>query len=127
MIKKMTKNVKILIVLILSLIGISLFYFAFISHSDKIYPGVKVSGISLSNLNLEQAKLKLSEGTKPESDKITFDLDGEKYFVTLEDLGYKRDIEKALKEAFETGRNKSSIENFFRVEPSNFTKKYKYG
>lgn len=115
MIKKMTKNVKILIVLILSLIGISLFYFAFISHSDKIYPGVKVSGISLSNLNLEQAKLKLSEGTKPESDKITFDLDGEKYFVTLEDLGYKRDMEKALKEAFETGRNKSSIENFFRV------------
>ena len=114
MIKKMTKNVKILIVLILSLIGISLFYFAFISHSDKIYPGVKVSGISLSNLNFEQAKLKLSEGTKPESDKITFDLDGEKYFVTLEDLGYKRDMEKALKEAFETGRNKSSIENFFR-------------
>ena len=84
---KINKNRKILIVLILSFIGISLLYFAFISHSDKIYPGIKVSGISLSNLSLEQAKLKLSEDSKPESDKITFDLDGEKYFVTLEDLG----------------------------------------
>ena len=85
---------------VLFLSGYSIYY------SNKIFPGISVSGIDLSNLNLEEAEIKLSNQNQFQSTGKIILIDGENnWLASPEQLGYHNDYHASALQAFQYGRS----------------------
>lgn len=111
------RKILIPVVAIIFLILISLIFYSVEKNSDNIHRGVKVEGISVSNLNKDQAQ----DLVKTETDKkikehiISFVNDETEYKYSLHDFGYTLDLNTAIDNAYEVGRSKSGVKNFFQI------------
>jgi len=104
-------GVIVLIALIFSTI------FALINLNNvKIISGIKVNGVEISNLNKEEAIQKLTEeaNQKLESDILIKAQDFE-YEIKLSQIETKYNIEKALEEAYNTGRRGNIFTNNYEI------------
>ena len=85
-------------------------------NNENIISGIKVNGIEISNLSKEEAIKKLTEeaNKKLESDIIIKAQDFE-YGIKLSQIETKYNIEKALEEAYNTGRSGNIFTNNFDI------------
>jgi len=91
--------------------------FALINLNNvNIISGIKVNGIEISNLNKEQAIQKLTEeaNKKLESD-ILIKTDNFEYGIKLSQIETKYNIEKAIEEAYNIGRNGNIFANNYDI------------
>ncbi len=108
-----------LVITAILLVGVMLFSTIFalmnINH-EKIISGVSISGIDVSGLTKEEAKAKITEIYQPKIDKeIT--LQYEEYETTLNPtlMEVNYEIEKAVEEAFFTGRSGNIFANNYKI------------
>ncbi|HVE80826.1 MAG TPA: L,D-transpeptidase/peptidoglycan binding protein [Candidatus Dormibacteraeota bacterium] len=73
------------------------------AYAGKIYPGVKLSGISVGGMTRHQAEQRLLEGTSSYTIKI--EAAGRKYQITAEELGASYDVGASVESAYLVGRN----------------------
>lgn len=121
--KKIVKNNKKTVILVSCITAIILLVLAFSTifaliniNSTKIISGIKINGIEISNLNKEEAIQKLSETSnqKLESD-ILIKADEFEYGIKLSQIETKYNIEKAIEEAYNTGRNGNIFSNNYEI------------
>jgi vancomycin resistance protein YoaR len=117
------KNKKVLILLpILIIIAIVLgggFYiFNNILNVDTIYAGVKVDGISLSGMTKDAASNFLKEQKESEQLNKSMKLKYEdmNFNISLDQLGFKYDYDKALDHAYSLGREGNYFDNFKKIQ-----------
>lgn len=81
-------------------------------NAQKIPYGVKIGGLDVGGMRLEEAREEISKMAEEFSlKKITFDINGGKYETTIEDIGARIDIERTLSEANVAGRNGNFLIN----------------
>lgn len=75
-------------------------------NSDKIYPGISVQGVSLSNLSKDQALESLKASLDPELDKnkLTLKISDQAIEVSKKTIGQTYNYDKAINEAFAIAR-----------------------
>ena len=102
----LTLMIYFLVGLLIPTILFSLFIIVFqVLHINKIYPGVSIAGVPVSNLTLEEATKKLSyEFTYPTDGKIIFKYENETWFATPEQLGLHIDTQATITQAYLIGR-----------------------
>lgn len=105
------------VVLFLMIIAFSTFFALFNLNSVKITKGVKIKNIDVSNLTLEEARNKLNLTFEKE---LIPDLNlkyNDEYNITLapEQIEFKYNVEKALKEAYAIGRSENLIYNNYTL------------
>jgi len=113
--KKIIALVCISIIVILVLLFSTIF--ALINLNNKnIISGVKVNGIEISNLSKEEAIKKLNEkvSQKLENDIIVKTQDFE-YGIKLSQIETSYNIEKAIEEAYNTGRKGNIFTNNYEI------------
>lgn len=102
------RNIKILLtVLILIFIFLLIFtYLSIIVSRDIIYPNIRVRGINVGELTIEQGKEKLNKelGEIINKDKLILALDKRNWEYTFKELGVEVDIEKSIKSAYKRGK-----------------------
>lgn len=115
--KKKTIIASICVSIILLLAFIFSIIFALINLNNvNIISGIKVNGIEISNLSKEEAIQKLEEeaNQKLESDIVVKAEDFE-YGIKLSQIETDYNIEKALEEAYNTGRNGNIFTNNYEI------------
>lgn len=81
-----------------------------IAHAGKIYPGVSVAGVELSNLSPQQASSLLSERLNyPQSGRIVFKLDEKLWLAQPAELGLFLDTQTSAQAAYLLGRQGNPI------------------
>jgi vancomycin resistance protein YoaR len=111
---------------IITALAVSLFTFfilmgiaalSFSSHyRGRIYPGVSVGGIDLSDLDLVEAIAKIkSNMTYPETGKIVFQDSGLLWQAKPADLGLYLDPENSALEAYNVGRRGNPLRRLFAL------------
>ena len=105
----------------ISLVILLLFIFSTIFalinlNNVNIISGIKVNGIEISNLSKEEAIEKLNETSnkKLESD-ILIKTDEFEYGIKLSQIETQYNIEKAIEEAYNTGRNGNIFSNNYEI------------
>ncbi|HHT50963.1 MAG TPA: hypothetical protein GXZ78_05780 [Eubacteriaceae bacterium] len=102
------RNIKILLtVLILIFTFLLIFtYLSIIVSRDIIYPNIRVRGINVGELTIEQGKEKLNKelGEIINKDKLILALDKRNWEYTFKELGVEVDIEKSIKSAYKRGK-----------------------
>ena len=85
-------------------------------NNVNIISGIKINGIDISKLSKEEAMGKIQEevNQKLESD-IVVKADDFQYEIKLSQIETKYNIEKALEEAYNTGRNGNIFTNNFEI------------
>lgn len=119
-------------------LGIILFAGVF-SNPNRIKNGIRIEGVNFSGYSINNAeeKLKSIYRRKNEDYKIRLSCKGKEWFINYRDLEPVYDTETALKNAYESGRNKGffrdiydSVIIFFTGKnvqvPVNFNKKLLY-
>ncbi|MET3617421.1 vancomycin resistance protein YoaR [Peptoniphilus olsenii] len=103
--------------IVLAMILVSLIFYSIEKNNSNIHKGVKIEGISVSHMSKNEAIKKVKEETdqKIAAHIINFTFNDESYPVSLEQFGYTLDLEQAADKAYEIGRSKSSIKNFFQI------------
>ena len=115
--KKKTIIASICVSIILLLAFIFSIIFALINLNNvNIISGIEVNGIEISNLSKEEAIQKLEEeaNQKLESDIVVKAEDFE-YGIKLSQIETDYNIEKALEEAYNTGRNGNIFTNNYEI------------
>ena len=116
---KKNKTVTICIIAICAIILILLGCtgFAIVNESSKkITTGIKVKGIEISGLTVEEAEKKLQDNLQEKIDKdINFKTKDFEYSIKLSQIELQYDIKKAVKEAFNIGREKNIFSNNFAI------------
>lgn len=104
------------VVLILLLIVFSTSFALFNLNNINIIKGVSVKGIELSNLNIEDAKLKLDEGLKKELiPEITLKYGDYNKSFTADQIEYTYKIDDAIEIAYNTGRDNNIVKNNYTL------------
>jgi len=112
----------ILVIVVALLIILAIFstIFAIINMTnEKMVKGIHISGIDISNMTQEQAKSTLNEIylSKAENE-IYFTYEEFESTTTFETLEVKYQIEKAIKQAYEIGRNGNLFKDNFNIVKS---------
>lgn len=93
-------------------------FFAILNLNNTTFcKGVKIKNIDISGLTVEEARTKVSMAVDAQlSPEIDLKY-GEDYEITLspEQIEYKYDLEKALKQAYDIGRNENIFENNYEI------------
>lgn len=115
----MKKRGKIGLILLLSII---LFFILFMFLVDKkydnyIYKEVYVEGINLSKLDKSEAKVSIYKNFEKNiyNKNLTILINDEEYNLSYEDLGVQFDVEKAINEAFNYGKDLNFVESFLLI------------
>lgn len=107
----------IAVIILLFLIG-GIVAFMFINNnSTTIAKEVKINGIVVSGLSKEDAIKKLQDELKPlhYDQDITLTYGEQKYSINLEQIDIKYNIESAVNEAYEIGKNNNIFNNSLTV------------
>ncbi len=76
-----------------------------IFYHGKIYPGVAVSGVDVSNLSVQEAEMKLASAISySQTGKIILTDSGSNWIATPMELGYYPDFASSAQQAYELGR-----------------------
>lgn len=88
-----------------------------IIETDRIYEGVTVDNISLSNMTKEEAYNYLKSKKESEQVKTEMKLNYEEFnfSISLEDLGFKYEFENAIDEAYNIGREGNYFDRFKQI------------
>ena len=91
--------------------------FALINLNNvNIISGIKVNGIEISNLNKEEGINKLNEEANKKIERdILIKADEFEYIIKLSQIETKYNIEKALEEAYNTGRGGNIFTNNYEI------------
>ena len=119
--KKNTSRKYVVIAIIISLILISVAIFSTIfalinSNNNTILSGIHINGILVEGLTEEQA-LKIVND-KIQTDKkreIVLNINGEKFSITPEQIEVEYDVQSAIKEAYNIGRNGNIFQNNYDI------------
>ncbi len=127
-----SKNIKkrnvVLIVSLIIMICIVLFVsviFAILNiNNEKIISGISIMGIDVSNLTQDEARNKLNEITDKKLES-NIEMQYEKYKVTLnaKEFETKFDIDTAVAEAYNVGRDGNIVKNNYSILFSSIFKK----
>lgn len=109
----------------LMLFFVSVIYFTSESLNTGIYRGVKVEDVDVSNLSKDKALKKVSKITeeKIKSKNINFHYGDRDLPIALRDFGYSLNLEDAVNQAYNHGRSKGIIGNYFDIVSSLIFKK----
>ncbi len=117
--KKNHKSIILVVLLIVLLIVIALFstIFALInSNNDKILSGIYIKDILLEGMTEEEAIDALNEKIESENKRdIILKIDGEDYSITPEQIKVQYNVEKAVQEAYNIGRDGNIFHNNFEI------------
>lgn len=97
------------------IIGISTYFYHVFSvansYNDKIYPGVKIEGIDMSNKTKDEAKKILSQKYQDAigNKKVNIQVKDNVYSITYSKLDAKYDIDNIIAEAFSYGKSQSTL------------------
>lgn len=116
---KKKKKIKIIIFSIIALLAVLIFSMIFaITNlgSDKIISGVSINGIEVSGLSKEEAKGKLQTIVAEKQKKeISVKYNDFESSINLELIETKYDIEKAVEEAYNIGRDSNIFANNYSI------------
>lgn len=115
----------VLIVLVCIIVCVSTLFAAINLKNTKIFNNVFISGMNVSGKTVDEARTLLEEKIeKYENKAITLKLDESEYNVNVNELGFDAvNVEKALEEAYNYGRNGTFIQNNYTILLSNFRNK----
>lgn len=110
---------------ILVIVCISTIFAATNKNSDKILKNVYINGVHVGTKTKEEAYDIISRMVQSyETNNITLSIDGEKYVIMPDDVGFQADgVDEAIESAYQYGRDKSFIENNYTILLSNFKNK----
>ena len=80
-----------------------------------IRKGVSINGLSVSGMSKAEAEKKLNKHLKDVNFTVTFDFNDAQAEFSSADLITEYKIKKAVENAYELGRNKNIISNFFKT------------
>lgn len=112
---------KIILLVCLSIIIILAILFSTIfalinMNSNKIISGVKINGIEIKNLSREEATQKLNEIVNQKLDKdIKVKADDFEYEIKLSQIEADYNIQKAMEEAYNIGRDGNIFSNNYQI------------
>lgn len=126
--EKKTSKTKIFVIIVIIIAIIALLFctiFALINiNSDKILENISVLEIDISNLTQDEAKAKIKEKL---DERLTTDIilkhNEETYTFIPNEIEFNYDIESAIKELYQIGRNGNIFENNFAILNQKFNKK----
>lgn len=79
----------------------------------KIYPGVRVQGVSLGNLTPQEAQKKLEQQIQSQTPKtIIFQFQDQQWQLPVANLNLKFSAERAVAAAYQVGRNGTAIKRY---------------
>ena len=93
-----------IIILLIFLVGLSGLFIYNLAYFKKIYPGIYISGVSVSGLKREGAINTLKSTITP-TDKIYLTYDSQTFEIDLETYGFYYDFEKSTNLAYKKGRS----------------------
>ncbi len=109
-------------VALIAIISVSLYAYHIYSvvegYSNKIYPGVQIEGVNLSNKTKDQAE-KLLESkfqTAIGNKKVNIQVGDKTYSITYEKLDANFDINAKVEEAFEYGKNENHLTQYELIQ-----------
>lgn len=104
-------------IIALCIIGIFLIIFSVLNFkNDNILKGVYIEGINISDISAEEAKNALNEIIDEKlKTEITLKHEGYETAVSPETLEIKYNVDKAIEEAFNYGRDSNIFTNNFRI------------
>ena len=122
--EKSWKKFVVLLILILIITILSTVFALLNLKSDKIVSGISISDIDVSNMTREEAKKKIDDVYKS---KLTEDivLGFNKYETTINpsQVSASFDVEKAVDEAYNVGRNSNIFVNNYNIISTRISKK----
>lgn len=123
--KKLIVSMIVVIILLLTIVAVSVVFALLNINNTKIISGISISGINVSNLSKEDAKKFLTEKANDKISKTISLKYNEEYETTinLEQIELNYEIEKAVDEAFDIGRNKNIVLNNYDILFAMFGKK----
>lgn len=105
--KKLFPSPPLLIFLLAATISLS-YHLAFL---NRIYPGVKIAGVTMGNKTLPEAEAILTAATSPLPETILLTSPGKALEIDLKTLGLSYQRQKVLEKAYQVGRHP----NLFRA------------
>lgn len=121
--KKTTKRIKKRIVAIIVVTSIFVFFllfsviFALLNiNNNKILKNVSIMGIDVGNMTIEEAKEKINKiiETK-ESEELTLKNEEFETTLNLTQIDFKFDVDSAINEAYNIGKNENIIKNNYSI------------
>lgn len=114
--KKMIIFISVVCVIILMLLIVSTIFALLNMNNSKIVSGVKIEGIDISGLTIDEAKSKIDTIYKEKKEK-SIDLQYKEYETEIspELIETNYDIEKALNEAISIGKNNNIFINNYNI------------
>lgn len=105
----------VLAVVVLAIITFSV-HAGMVLSNDHIYSGVHVGKIDLSGMTEKQATEELSDYYDKKADAVlNFKCNDLKFKIPVESISFKADIEKAVKSAYNAGRDGNFFENYMNI------------
>jgi len=74
---------------------------------NKIYPGVKIAGVSVGNKTIAEADSLLTKKINSLPEKIILSSPNKTWEINLKEISFSYQKQKALKKAYQVGRNKN--------------------
>ncbi|MGI9254195.1 MAG: VanW family protein, partial [Thermomicrobiales bacterium] len=82
-----------------------------VAHAGRFYPGVTIADVPVGGMTRDQAAAALASRADSFDDSIaSFSLDGKAWTAPLRDIGVTADLDAALQQAWDVGREGSAIE-----------------
>jgi len=107
-----TVFVILLLVIVFGLTGFAILN----SNNNKILNGITIRNIQVAGLTAEEATKIIEEQFQYEKTKeVVLNVNGEKYYMTPEQIELKYNVEKAVEKAYSIGRDGSIIQNNFGI------------
>jgi len=106
----------IVFIIVLSILSIPIIFCTINYYNKNIFEGIKINKIDVSKMSIEEAKNILNENVKEKINKNIV-LTGKEYEknTTPEQAGITFDIDKAIEDAYNVGRNENFVFNNFKV------------
>ena len=106
----------ITIILMLVLIGFPIIFFVTNNYNEKIVEGIKVENINVSKISKEEAKKLLDEDIQKEINRNIILISNEyEVNTTPEQAGITFDVDKAIEDAYNVGRDENIIKNNINI------------
>lgn len=128
--KSHTKKVIPIIIISILILSIMLFsvIFALINiNSEKIFSGISILGIDVSELTIEEAKNKINtaidERFKDENNNLILKINEDETSVTANSFNAKFEVENAVMEAYNVGKTGNILTNNYTILLTKIVKK----
>lgn len=114
-IKKLNKKI-IALAIVFTAVAAVFVHAGFVLSKDVIHDGVYASEVNLGGMTKEKAKKVLEGHFKTQSDIVlSFKCEEINFKINPESIGFKNDIEKAIKTAYNAGRSGNVFQNYMDI------------